>query len=76
MFDRTVSLHIKLCATDECCTSKKPQEPKISLQIIPKIEQVQNDKQFDFISVAQSPNYTPKNADYILDIVKEYIVEI
>ena len=70
------SLHIKLCHTDECCTYKKPQEPKIPLQIIPKIEQVQNDKQFDFISVAQSPNYTPKNADYILDIVKEYIVEI
>lgn len=70
------SLHIKLCPTDECCTSKKPQEPKIPLQIISKIEQVQNDKQFDFISVAQSPNYTPKNADYILDIVKEYIVEV
>lgn len=50
-------------------------EPVVPLLIIPTTESVQFDGNFDFISIAQSPNYTPKNADYILDIVKEYIDE-
>lgn len=69
-------LHIKLHPTDECYISEMPQEPPIPLRIVPRIEQVNNNQPFDFISIAQSPNYTPKNADHLLDIVKEYIVEI
>ena len=31
---------------------------------------------FDFVSLAQSPNYTPENADFIMDIFREYIEEV
>ena len=34
-------------------------------------------KQFSLYAVlAQSPNYTPASADYIMDIFREYIEEI
>lgn len=68
--------HIRLRPTEVCSRINIPQEPVIPLHIIPQIEYVQNDKRFDFISIAQSPNYTPANADFILEIVKEYICEI
>lgn len=29
----------------------------------------------DFAVFAQSPNYTPASADFIMDIFREYIVE-
>ena len=51
-------------------------EPRIPLVIIPNIEEVHFDGMFDFASIAQSPNYTPENADYILDVFREYIEEI
>lgn len=31
---------------------------------------------FDFALLAQSPNYTPASADFIMDIFREYIEEI
>lgn len=73
---QSYDLYIKLQPTEHHCESNYPQEPVIPLRIIPKIEFVQNADVFDFISIAQSPNYTPENADYILDIVREYILEI
>jgi UPF0489 domain len=33
-------------------------------------------KKFDYLVFCQSPGYTPKSADYMLDIIKEYIIEI
>ena len=44
--------------------------------IIPSIQDVKYDGDFDFVVLAQSPNYTPTSADFIMDIVREYIVEI
>ena len=34
------------------------------------------DGNFDYAVMAQSPNYTPASADFILDIFREYIEEI
>ena len=51
-------------------------EPEVELRIIPTIEAVNYDGDFDFVVMAQSPNYTPASADFILDIFKEYIIEI
>ena len=48
-------------------------EPEVPFEIIPTIEDVKYNGKFDFITVAQSPNYTPKSADYILEILSEYI---
>lgn len=31
---------------------------------------------FDYVVFSQSPSYTPKSADFIIDVIKEYIVEI
>ncbi len=51
-------------------------EPEVPLLIIPTIEDVSFDGNFDYAVMAQSPNYTPASADFILDIFREYIEEI
>ena len=50
-------------------------EPKVPFLIIPTIKDVKFNGDFDFAIMAQSPNYTPKSADFIIDIFKEYIIE-
>ena len=51
-------------------------DPEVELRIIPKIEDVKYNGDFDFVVLAQSPNYTPTSADFIMDILREYIIEI
>lgn len=51
-------------------------EPEVELRIIPTIDDVKFIGDFDFVVMAQSPNYTPASADFILDIFREYINEI
>lgn len=51
-------------------------DPEVELIIIPTIEDVKFHGDFDYAVLAQSPNYTPASADYIMDIFKEYIEEI
>ena len=55
-------------------TSQK--EPEVPLLIIPTIEAVKYTGDFDYAVMAQSPNYTPASADFIIDIFKEYIIEM
>lgn len=50
-------------------------EPEVPFFIIPTIDDVHFDGNFDFAVLAQSPNYTPASADFIMDIFREYIVE-
>ena len=50
-------------------------EPEVPFLIIPTVEDVQFDGSFDFAVLAQSPNYTPASADFIIDIFREYIIE-
>ncbi len=50
-------------------------EPEVPLLIIPTIEAVKYDGDFDFVVMAQSPNYTPASADFIMDIIREYMDE-
>lgn len=52
--------------------SKK--EPEVPFTIIPSIEDVHFNGDFDFAVLAQSPNYTPQSADFIMDIFRDYIV--
>jgi hypothetical protein len=77
-FSKPQILHIQLKPYDkeEPSDGEFSNEPPIPLQIIPSIGNVKFNGDFDFVSIAQSPNYTPENADYILDIVREYNVEI
>ena len=51
-------------------------EPEVPFEIIHSIEAVQYAGDFDFVVMAQSPNYTPESADFIMDIFREYIEEI
>ena len=51
-------------------------EPEVELRIIPTIEDVKYNGDFDYVVLAQSPNYTPASADFIIDVFKEYIIEI
>lgn len=48
-------------------------EPEVPFEIIPNIKDVKYNGNFDYITVAQSPNYTPESVDYILEILSEYI---
>ena len=54
---------------------KSRKEPEVPFLIIPTIEGVHFYGNFDFAVFAQSPNYTPAGADFIMDIFREYIVE-
>lgn len=60
----------------EKCFKNAEKDPEVPMLIIKTIKEVKFDGNFDFAVMAQSPNYTPKNADYIMDIFKEYIEEI
>lgn len=51
-------------------------DPEVELRIIPTIEDVQFKGEYDYVVLAQSPNYTPPNADFIIEIFKEYMEEI
>ena len=55
--------------------AKSKAEPEVLLIIIPTIEAVKYDGNFDYVVMAQSPNYTPASADFIIDILREYIEE-
>lgn len=55
--------------------SKSQTEPEIPLRVIPTVEDVKFNGDFKYLVFAQSPNYTPQSADFILKIIKEYIVE-
>lgn len=55
--------------------NKGIKEPEVSFLVIPTIEEVMFNGDFDYVVMAQSPNYTPKSADYIMEILSEYIVE-
>ena len=55
---------------------KANKEPSIPFEIIPRVEQVNYNGDFDYLVLAQSPNYTPENADFILDVFRNYIDEI
>ncbi len=70
------TIKLKPSDTAGVSSNKIPNEPSIPLYIVPTVEEVQFSGQFDFISIAQSPNYTPEKADFILDIFKEYVDEI
>lgn len=51
-------------------------DPEIELLIIPTIDGVKFFGDFDYAVMAQSPNYTPASADFIMGIFREYIEEI
>lgn len=53
--------------------SRSVKEPEVPFLIIPRIEDVHFDGDFDYAVMAQSPNYTPVSADYIMDVFGEYI---
>lgn len=74
-FDDPVKTIIKLRPKD-IEEGKKVDEPMVPFVIYPKINQVHYNGDFDFVLLAQSPNYTPANADFIMDVFREYIEEI
>ena len=45
-------------------------DPEVELLIIPTIDDVKFAGDFDYAVMAQSPNYTPASADFILNIFR------
>lgn len=50
-------------------------DDEISFKII-RNKEYQEKENFDYIIFCQSPSYTPKKADYMLEVIKPYIIEI
>lgn len=74
-FKKTISTSIKIVPRN-ISDRNLVDEPEILFTIIPNEEDVKYTGNFDYAVMAQSPNYTPGNADYIMDVFKEYIDEI
>lgn len=51
-------------------------EPKVAFDIVDFKDNLDLDNDYKFITFAISPNYTPSNADFIIDIMREYIDEV
>lgn len=50
-------------------------EPEVDFKIIRDIDEVNYNGDFDILTLSISPNYTPESADFIIDIIKDYIFE-
>ena len=50
-------------------------EPSVKFSVIGKLDDIKPVGPYSFASIAQSPNYTPCESDYILDVFREYIKE-
>lgn len=48
-------------------------EPEVAFNIIKEPEDISYEGNFDFITFCISPNYTPESADFIIDVIREYI---
>ncbi|MBS6509817.1 MAG: UPF0489 family protein [Paraclostridium bifermentans] len=48
-------------------------EPEVPFEILKNIDEVKYNGDFDLITFCISPNYTPESADFIIDIIREYI---
>lgn len=51
-------------------------EPKVAFEVTNKYDEINHKGDFDFLVFSKSPNYTPASADFIIDIISEYIVSI
>ena len=54
-------------------TEQMGREPVVGFRIVPTVEEVRFNGGFDYVVLAQSPAYTPENADFIMDVFREYI---
>lgn len=50
-------------------------EPEVNFEIVRRVEDVSYNGDFDYIIFYVSPNYTLAAADFIIDIMREYIME-
>ena len=50
-------------------------EPEVDFEIVRRVEDVSYNGDFDYIIFYVSPNYTLAAADFIIDIMREYIME-
>lgn len=50
-------------------------EPEVDFEIVRRVEDVSYNGDFDYIIFCVSPNYTPAAADFIIEIMREYIME-
>lgn len=50
-------------------------EPEVEFEIINKIDSIRYNGDYNYVTFCISPNYTPKESDFIIDIIREYIIE-
>lgn len=50
-------------------------EPEVPYETIPYAKYVEQNM-FDYVVLSHSPNYTPETADKLIQVIKEYLVEV
>jgi len=68
-------LDYNLYHEDFYSVAKSVGEPIIPFKIIDikKLKGIYNKTKWDYIYLANSPDYTPESADYLMEVIKEYI---
>ncbi len=55
--------------------AKATLEPEVKFEAIKELKHIKYNGDFEFLTLSISPNYTPESADFIIDIINEYISE-
>lgn len=58
---------------DNLIIQLSPHEKEVNFRFLKELNSMRNFEKYDYIIFSQSPEYTPKSLDYVIEIMKEYI---
>ena len=74
-YDKTIDVGMQYSSILDGQIKPSYIDPDIPFNVI-TCNEFENSKEYDYLVFCQSPGYTPKTADYMLEIIKEYIIEV
>lgn len=66
---------IEIASNTEKYYAAANREPEVDFEIVRSAENISYSGEFDYLTFCVSPNYTPATADFIIELMKEYIEE-
>ena len=64
---------IEIASNTERYYATEKREPEVDFEIVRCAENISYNGEFDYLTFCVSPNYTPTAADFIIELMKEYI---
>ena len=64
---------IEIASNTERYYATAKREPEVAFEIVRWAENISYNGEFDYLTFCVSPNYTPTAADFIIELMKEYI---